>query len=142
MISFWVDAASSFGFPRYLARRAPHLVDRIQVRTYESLTPDLEITRGAHIFASLDQLTETGRSAVTSLYQQVAERCPGDRLLNDPARTVLRYQLLTTMFDAGINSFRVRRPTEDTGACRFPVFVREESGHTGALTGRLLRSTD
>ena len=48
MISFWVDAAGSFGMERYLETRAQQLVDRIQVRRYEHLTSDFEVPAGAH----------------------------------------------------------------------------------------------
>lgn len=137
MISFWVDAAGSFAMEQYLATRAQHLADRIQVRRYEHLTQNLEVPAGAHIFAALDQLTAGGRDAVAALYDQLSALCPADTLLNNPRRVPHRYQLLTNLFDVGINSFRVHRVTEAIDTGRFPVFVREESRHDGPLTGLL-----
>jgi len=138
MISFWVNAAGSFGMEQYLLQRAPDLADRIQLRSYESLSPELEVTDGAHIFSALDQLSPGGREALAALYDGIAERCPGARLLNDPRRVLLRYDLLARACDEGINRFRAYRAIA-ADAARFPVFLREESGHTGALT-RLLKN--
>lgn len=137
MISFWVDAAGSFGMEQYLATRAQHLADRIEVRLYEHLTQDFDVPAGAHIFAALDQLTAGGRGAVAALYDQASRCSPAGRLLNNPRRVLQRYELLTKLFDDGLNSFRARRATEAIDAAHFPVFVREESGHNGALTGLL-----
>lgn len=137
MISFWVNAAGSFGMERYLATHAQQLVDRIQVRLYEHLTSDFDVPSGAHIFAALDQLTAGGHETVAALYDQLAERRPADRLLNNPRRVWRRYELLTKLFGAGINTFSARRATEVTDAMRFPVFVRGDSRHDGPLTGLL-----
>ena len=137
MINDWVDAAGAFGIEEFIAQRAPELARRIRVCPYETLTADLQVTRGAHIFTALDRLTPGSRETVIALNDQLAQCCPGDPLLNDPRRVLGRYQLLTTMHDAGINGFRVRRAGESLDGARFPVFVREESGHDGALTGLL-----
>lgn len=137
MISFWVDAAGSFTMETYLATRGQQLVDRIQVRRYEQLAAHVEVPTGAHVFAALDQLGAGGLETVAALYDQLSERCPGDRLLNNPRRVWLRYELLTKLFGAGINGFRAYRASEVAEAPRFPVFVRGDSRHDGPLTGIL-----
>ncbi len=137
MISYWVNAAGSFGLEQYLARRTPDLAAWIKLRTYESLGAELEVSGGAHIFSALDQLSDDGRDMVGELYDRLAELRPADRLLNDPRRVSRRFQLLTKMFNAGINRFTAYRAAEDVESARFPVFVREESQHDGALTGLL-----
>ena len=55
MISFWSPAAGTFGLTKWMALRAPELTTEVEVRTYEELTPELEVTRGAHIFAGLER---------------------------------------------------------------------------------------
>lgn len=126
----------------YLASRAEHLVDGIRVRPYEQLTADVQVPTGAHIFAALDQLGAGGQETVAALYDQLSERCPNDRLLNNPRRVLLRYEFLAKLFDAGINSFRAHRATEASDALRYPVFVRGESRHDGPLTGLLTSRRD
>ena len=137
MINYWVDAAGAFGIEAFIAQRAPDLGRRIRVCHYEALTADLEVTRGAHIFTALDQLGPGGHATVAELYDRLAQHCPADPLLNDPRRVLLRYPLLKTLHDSGINGFQARRAGESLGGVRFPVFIREASGHDGALTGLL-----
>ena len=48
-----------------------------------------------------------------------------------------RADFLKAASSAGFNRFSARRPTEPLDGLRFPVFVREESGHSGSLTGLL-----
>jgi len=137
LISFWVNASGTFGMEQYLAKRAPQLADRMDLHRYEGLASSLEVDACAHIFGALDQLTASGHAAVAALYDQLSPHYPAGRLLNNPRRVRLRYDLLTTLFDAGINNFRARRVAEATETMRYPVFLREESGHDGPLTGLL-----
>ena len=137
MISFWVPAAGSFGIELWLARRAPELTNHFDIRHYESLTADQEIVGGAHIFTGLDRLGPAGREAVTALHQAVREQFPRDPVLNHPERAARRFELLTRAYEAGINTFRARRVGDSLDGVRYPVFVREESGHGGPLSGLL-----
>ena len=137
MISFWVPAAGSFGIELWLAHRAPELTDHFDIRHYESLTADQDIAGGAHIFTGLDQLGAAGRAAVAALHQAVREQFPRDPVLNHPDRAARRFELLSRAYEAGINTFRARRVGDSLDGARYPVFVREESGHGGPLSGLL-----
>jgi len=137
MISFWVPAAGSFGIELWLARRAPELTDHFDIRHYENFTADQDIVGGAHIFTALDWLGPAGREAVAALHQAVRERFPRDPVLNHPERAVRRFELLTRAHQAGINRFRARRAGDSLDGVRYPVFIREESGHGGPLSGLL-----
>lgn len=139
MISFWVHEAGSFGIEAYLAKRAPTLIPRVAIRHYDRLTNVPSVLDGAHIFAALDQLPPAGRDVVAGLADAIAAAHPGVRLLNDPRRVLRRLALLEQARAAGINGFRAFPARQAAAAERWPVFVREESGHNGALTG-LLRS--
>ena len=142
MITFWVSDAGSFGIEEYLALRAPQLAGRVQVRRYESLTPELELDTGAHIFSALDQLTPAGREAVTILHDRLAPSCAPELLLNNPRKFRRRGDLLRMFFEAGINTFNAYRVTDSFDAIRYPVFVREESEHNGAVTGLITGRRD
>lgn len=137
MISFWVPAAEAFAIEEFIAQRAPELGERLRVCPYESLAETVRVTRGAHLFTALDQLGPGGRETVTALYDQIRERCPGSLVLNDPRRVLGRYDLLAAMHRAGINEHQARRAREPLEGARYPVFIREETGHDGALTGLL-----
>lgn len=137
MISFWVPAAGTFGIELWLTLRAPELLDRFTIRPYERLTADQDIAGGAHIFTGLDRLGPGGREAVAALHQAVRERFPRDPVLNHPERTARRFELLTRAYEAGINGFRARRVGDSLDGVRYPVFIREETGHGGPLSGLL-----
>lgn len=131
MISFWVDAGGRFGITNYLADRGAPLAGRFTIQSYEELRPRFEVRGGAHVFSALDQLTPAGREAIAVIQDQLAASQPGAPLLNDPRRTLLREGLLTRLAEAGINRFRAWRGDAADAVDRFPVFVREASGHSG-----------
>jgi hypothetical protein len=137
VITFWVNAAGSFGIEQYIATRAHHLAGRFEVRCYEQLTPELTAGTGGHIFAALDQLTPSGRRAVVALHDQLAACLPPGRILNDPSRVPGRSVLLQRLFEAGVNRFAVYPAGQAAAVRRFPVFVREDARHNGPLTGLL-----
>jgi len=137
MISFWVTGAGTFGMKEYIARRVPRLGELLQIRTYENITPDLELPSGTHIFGSLCQLPPSGREVAALLHDRLREASPESRLLNDPRRVCRRFELLDRMHALGINQFRAYRAAQAGAVERFPVFVRQESGHNGPLTGLL-----
>jgi hypothetical protein len=137
MISYWVGAKQRASMDLYLATLGKPLAGFVEVREFEELAPVMEVTAGPHIFSALDQLTPTGRRVVADLYDQLGAVSPGLPRLNDPRRVLLRHDLLIAMARADINRFAVRRANEKLADLRFPVFVREESGHGGSLTGLL-----
>ncbi len=137
MISFWGVDTGLFGITNYLADRGAPIREQFAIRPYSGMQATMAVGSGAHIFAALDQLTPAGREAVGVIYDQLAAQQPGVSLLNDPRRTLLREVLLTGLADAGINRFRVYRGETPEAVGRFPVFVREASGHSGNLTGLL-----
>src|SRR5262249_29075847 len=82
-------------------------------------------------------LSPAGRELVAQLYDRLREAAPGIRLLNDPRRVWRRFELLERMHAAGINRFRAYRAADASAVERFPVFVRQEAAHVGAITGLL-----
>ncbi|MGQ0701546.1 MAG: hypothetical protein ACT4PM_00255 [Gemmatimonadales bacterium] len=137
MITYWVDAEHRAGLDHYLATRGRPVADRLELRVYEELAPAVEAAVGPHIFAALDQLSPSGRALVAALYDGIRAGCPDALLLNDPRKVLRRFDLLKTLRTSGANRFAVRRASEPREEVRFPVFVREESGHGGSLTGLL-----
>ena len=106
----------------------------LQLLFYDDLLRVPALPAGAYVFTDLERLTPTERRLVASVWDQLAVHASRVRLLNDPRRVLGRYELLTELARVGWNSYRVWRPTDDLSAVRFPVFVRAEREHTGALT--------
>jgi hypothetical protein len=73
--------------------------------------------------------------AAAGLYRRLRDQ--GNRVLNDPARLLSRYGLLRRLQRDGFNRFNAYRAEECVAPSRWPVFLRTEGNHGGALTGLL-----
>lgn len=133
VISFWVNRAGAFGMENYLLDRGKALAPHLKVQLY-NWRPTIVATPGPQIFAALDQLSPMEIVGAAAWRHQLATLDPTAPLLNDPSRSLVRYQLLERLADAGLNSFRAYRVDRGEPVCRFPVFVRENLGHNGTLT--------
>jgi hypothetical protein len=130
VIHFLAPAAGVYTLDEYFALEPPELVQRFRVIPYESLPGRSRFERGCYVFAGLDQLSP----AMTRLAGEVHRRLhdtEGVRLLNDPARSLRRYDLSRALHAAGRNDFRAWRLQEDLRGIRFPVFLRSERSHGG-----------
>lgn len=106
--------------------------DRIRVMPY----PDLRRTNtgqaGAYVFTDLDRLNETWHGRVCRMWSYLQGK-PGVRLLNDPARVLGRYELLSRLHGEGQNDFGVALLSESS-LPPFPLFLRHAVEHTGSLS--------
>lgn len=137
MIHFWVDYESRYGIISYLASRGQAIADLFRVRYYEDLPGCRSLSPQTHIFSALDQLRPNQLEMVGQVWDQLRAAGSGVRLLNDPRKVLCRYELLRRLHAAGINDYRVFRARDWDEVDRFPVFIREDRGHTGNLTGLL-----
>jgi hypothetical protein len=107
--------------------------------SYESLFPSGSIEGGVFIFSDLERLSEPACQRAGMLAKTIESA--GGLVLNKPSRVLRRYGLLRMLYDSGGNPFNVFRPNEISDKIRFPVFVRHERSHNGALTP-LLKNHD
>jgi hypothetical protein len=106
-----------------------------EVTTYEELF-HADCTRQAvHLFTDIERLYDWELVLAADLYRAV--RDAGLPCLNDPARVMARYELLRSLYAAGVNPFTAYRAEDHPRPGRFPVFVRAEAGHTRPLSGLL-----
>jgi hypothetical protein len=132
MVNYFVSRSGIHTISNYLARAGKAHAHLIHVVPYDKVHERTAIARGTCIFAALDQLSDAQREVLPELADQLSRA--GLRVLNDPRRVRLRYQLLRTLHASGQNVFTVYRPA-DVGQVRgFPVFVRDEHLHNGNLT--------
>ena len=101
---------------------------------YEDLAFGCALRPGTYIFADLERLTEPQRELARRAWALMAQRPESFRLLNDPGKLLLRYELLKALHAAGLNRFRAHRLVNGASPDRFPLFVRRESEHDGALS--------
>jgi len=111
------------------------------IRTYQDLAILPDLPAGPIVFSDIERLTDADRVLISHVLRVVTESSPETPVLNDPARTLRRYDLLTDLHERGLNPFQVYRLTDTVSPRQFPVFLRYENDHTGATTG-LLHNTD
>lgn len=138
MIRFVVTAAQEHSIKDYLVRRGEILAGRVDVLHYEDLPSRPRFERGTYILSALEYLSRPMLSLVTAIHGQLAGK-EGFRFLNDPLRTLRRYDLLRMLEQEGYNPIRAVRAGEDLAGLSYPVFLRAERSHDGAVSP-LLRS--
>jgi len=134
VIYFLVPGAQDFGIQDYLHLYAPELAELVGVVHYEDLPRRTSSTSGTYIFSALDQLSAGGMSLVCALADQLLRADARSRVINHPARVLLRLELLEALYRDGLNRHRAVRASGDLSGLRFPVFLREEFRHTGAVS--------
>ena len=134
MIYFLVPRSQDFGIQDYLKLYAPSLAARLEVLCYEDLPQRTSATSGTYIFSALDQLSAGGRRLTGELADQLEQPGAASRVINHPARTLLRLELLDALHREGLNRHRAVRARDDLTDLRFPVFLREEFQHSGTLS--------
>lgn len=109
-------------------------VATILVRLYRHLRAPRQATPGAYIFADLELLSLGDLQKAVILWESLANAGCRIRLLNHPASSMRRYELLRALHERGINRFNVYRLTEARWPERYPVFLRREDDHGGPIS--------
>jgi hypothetical protein len=133
VIIFLVPARGAFSVENYLALDPPALSNRFRVIRYEDLPGLREFPRGTWVLAGLDQLTAGQLRLVSELHAQMSH-VAGTGFLNHPTRTLRRFDLLHVLHAQGRNEFRAVRAGDEFRGLRFPVFLRQERDHGGAVS--------
>lgn len=103
------------------------LAGRVTVGVYDGLLAGGELPQGgAYVFSDLDRLTPQERSVLAPVHERLAREAGPARVLYDPTRSLLRYELLRELHSRGINRFKVVGPGESPS--RYPVFLRPAAG--------------
>lgn len=118
-------------FHNYLDVRGRSIADRFEIVAYEKLPRCFR--GGTYVFAALEQLSSPMERLVEHLHAQLSA-CDGVRILNRPGRSLRRYELLSELSRLQRNEHRAARATDDLSGLRYPVFLRGEHTHDGALS--------
>ncbi len=140
MLRFLVPRGARYTVDHYLQSRGRSLADQVEIVLYDGLGDRPAIPAYATIFAALDQIAPPQREAAARVYCQLEST--GVTALNHPAAGMLRYDLLKQLHRTGRNVFDVHRADDLDAITRFPVFVRDEHLHNGALTSLLHNHDD
>lgn len=134
MIYFVLERSNSNTIRKYLQFRGEPMVGTIEVICYDEIEKLNGLSCSTLIFSDFDRLTSSQLTEVTKIFNQLKQKYPTLHILNNPSKVKLRYDLLTELYNRGINPYKVHRLSGNWDGIKFPVFVREENNHTGALS--------
>ena len=106
----------------------------LRLLPYEDLFKASSLAPGVYIFADIDRLSSAERHVAAVVWRQLARYPERVRLLNDPSKVLCRYELMLALANSGVNHYCARYPAEGLKGLHYPVFIRKERGHKGAMT--------
>jgi len=104
----------------------------IQSIDYDTLFKKRYLPMGSYIFADQDRLHPWDREMAAYMYQDLKKA--GASVYNNPARILLRYDLLKRLNKEGINHFDAYRLSAGDEPQRYPVFLRRDTFHEGVFS--------
>jgi hypothetical protein len=135
MIHFFAKCRDTL--EKFVDSWAPELRPHVRTVSYHRLPVLRSPPDGAYIFSDFERLRSWRFSSLTKLATRLKTDPARYRIFNDPARYLSRFQLMRVLHERGINEFQVYRTDETDRDLRFPVFLRSEVDHRGAISGRL-----
>ena len=141
MIHYATTGAQAFTMHDHLGGRGRDLADRLRVVDYDVLSRQARLDPGTWVLTALDQVSDGMHQFVAALHGQLAEEA-GVRFLNNPMRTLRRFDLLAARSRLGRNEFRAVHASGDIASLRFPVFLRSEWDHGGNISPLLESPSD
>jgi hypothetical protein len=131
MIVFFVTDEGRITIRSFLETWGSALEGLFRVVPYTRSMGRREDRPGAYVFSDLERLSPGKLEAASRLWEKLERLGGATRLLNDPRKVLLRYDLLRALFERGINRFTVHRYGALDGVERYPVFLRNETDHMG-----------
>jgi hypothetical protein len=137
VLNFLVTADHAYTLQEYFSQWGATLSPQVRILNYEARPWTREPLPGAWIFTDIERLRADEFQAAAELAARLSTDPTRWRVLNDPRRVKLRHALLRELSNAGINGFRAFRLPELPDDARYPLFLRGENDHQGAVTGLL-----
>src|SRR5262245_53996713 len=134
VIYYLVTPGCGATMDEYVQSWGPGPGSRIQYLMYHTLRENRLLRPGTYIFTDLERLSPPELELAQRVWDTLSAAGPRVRLLNNPSQVHCRYDLLQRLFADGKNRFRAIRANEGFRSLRYPVFIREEDEHNGALT--------
>jgi hypothetical protein len=130
MICFVCTAAHRYTVTKNLPKFEG--VPDFKVWSYDKLFRARSLPRATWIFTDFDRLNFWELELAARFYRNLV--AAEQRVLNDPATVAQRFSLLRRLHRTGFNRFNVWSVEAEEWPERYPVFLRTQSAHRGALT--------
>ncbi|MDJ0791794.1 MAG: hypothetical protein QNJ71_07840 [Acidimicrobiia bacterium] len=137
MILFLTKRGFGATLEAYLSDYAGDSASDIRLMAYEDLALARSIPYAAVVFSDLDRLGPGEIAFASAVHDLIHEQHPELTILNDPARSLRRYDLLNVLRRKGLNPVAAVRLTESVSPPGYPAFIRYEDDHTGSATDLL-----
>lgn len=125
------DSATAYTIKRYLELMGDRLTAPIVPAAYSENIRGEAGQPATYIFTDLERVPPAGLERLSKIWKRL-ESAGDNCLLNHPTRAMRRYELLRTLYEAGINEFNVYRLTE---ARRPRTAIRCLSGARTSIAG-------
>ncbi len=142
MIRILVKRAHAYTVQYYLDTWGRDLRGLVRPMYYEEVAFGGRLKPGAYIFADLERLDDSYLAFAKQIWALLSTRPDSFRALNNPSKALRRYDLLRTLHTAGINQFVAHRVNNGAMPKKFPLFLRRESEHNGAISPLLQSSQE
>ena len=137
MIRILLSRAHSYTISHFLETWGRDVRKFVRPLCYEDLAFGKRLKPGTYIFADLERLDDAQLDFAKHIWRTLAARPESYRLLNDPSKALRRYELLKALHANGTNAFQAFRMNNGRLPEKFPVFLRRESEHDGAISSLL-----
>ena len=132
MIHFVLIRAHRYTVEDYRKEWAGAVAAKVDIVTYELVRDGGVFPGGVYVFGDIDRLSPPMRQIAAEFHAAVI--ASGNAALNDPVRSMRRFDLLRNLHESRENLFNVYRVVQGELPARFPVFLRLENAHLGNLT--------
>lgn len=134
MLYFITMSDNKFTIELYLDTIRHNINFPARIVSYEEAAYIPSFRDAVVIFCDIERFPQDMLSIPRELYNRIAVEQPR-RLLNNPWKSMQRFELLKSLKSAGINSFDIHRPPVEDKTIRYPVFIRNELDHYGPVSG-------
>ena len=141
MINFFVTWEHKYTVTSFLRTWSNRVGDIFRIVPYEYLSTIKGIQPGAFIFSDIDRLRPKQVRDVERFCDLIATEFDPSLILNHPRGLLQRRELLQTLWEKGINQFRVFPFDHQGDHICYPAFMRFANQHNGPASG-LLRNAD
>ena len=131
MIYLLVTDRGSRTIQDYLRDWADNLAAKITVLLYENYFGWPPEAPGTYIFSDLERLTDAQVLVFGNCADRLEKSFPEALIVNHPKHALRRFDLLQTLHDTGINSFKAYPLLQVPHTVRFPIFLRFARDHNG-----------
>jgi hypothetical protein len=141
MIYYLVTEQHAYTMTSFFSSWGKGLEKRITVVPYTHLLRGRRNEPGTYIFSDIERLGPLETWVLGRMHTVISRVFGEERLLNHPTRSMRRYELLRSLYEKDMNSFNIYRLKERKRPERYPVFIRRENDHLGAISPLLYSET-